>query len=247
MIQKRTQIPQKAEHSTQQITTRIKRHQRRLYIVGLLAVLLTGGFFFFKRYQHQQNEIAQSEMFQAVYHFEQGQFGEALYGNSTCVGLLDIVKEYRFTKAARLAHFYAGICYMHQKDYDEAIKHLASFRAKDPLLKTRAWALMGDAFIEKTAHKGAAYAIEQGTYKAAAYRYEQAAYCKDSKIFTPIYCARAALAYEARGSVRLALRCYQRIVREFPDSMQYGAAVKHIARLETLQKQPGYRSDPMVD
>ena len=75
---------------------RVKSYQRRLYIVGLLTLVGTGGFFFFKHYQRQQNDVAQSEMFQAVYYFEQEAFDKALRGDGTCAGLLDIAKEYSF-------------------------------------------------------------------------------------------------------------------------------------------------------
>ena len=226
MAQKSTPTPPAATDSIQQMAMRIRRHQRRLYAVGLLAVLVTSGIFFFKRYQHQQNDLAQSEMFQAVYYFEQEAFDKALHGDGVYAGLLDIVKAYRFTKAANLAHFYMGVSYMHQQDYDKAIHHLTTFRAKDLLLQARAWALVGDAYAE------------QESYQSATHYYSKAAAYKPNKAFTPSYLVKAALAYEANENLSAALGCYQRIVQAFPDSAQYGAAVKHIARLATLNKQP---------
>ena len=210
----------------QQLAIRIRKHQWRLYAVGLLAVLATSGLFFFKRYQHQQSALAQREMFQAVYYFEQEAFDKALHGDGVYVGLLDIVKTYRFTKAANLAHFYIGVSYLHQKVYDKAIQHLTKFRSKDGLLPARAWALIGDAYAE------------QKDYTAAADYYLKAANYKPNKAFTPSYLVKAALAYEANENRNAALGCYQRIVQKFPDVPQYGAAVKHVARLETLSKQP---------
>ena len=141
--------------STQQITTRIKRYQRSLYIVGLLTLVGTCGFFLFKHHQRQQNDIAQNEMFRAVYYFEQDAFDKALHGDGACAGFLDIVREYRFTQAANLAHFYAGVSYIHQKDYLQAVQHLAKFKSKDLLLQARAWALMGDAYAEEKDYKSA--------------------------------------------------------------------------------------------
>lgn len=224
MALKLTQTPSAATDSIQQMATRIRRHQRRLYVVGLLAVATTIGVFLFKRHQHQQNDLAQSEMFQAVYYFEQEAFDKAMNGDGVCAGLLDIIKEYRFTRAANLARFYLGVSYVHQQDYEKAIQHLTKFRSKDFLLQARAWALVGDAYAE------------QGSYKSAADYYIKAADYNPNKAFTPTYLVKAALAYEAAENPNTALRCYQRIVQEFPDVPQYGEALKHTARLvETIK------------
>jgi tetratricopeptide (TPR) repeat protein len=208
--------------SIQQIAMRIKRQQRRLYLVGLLAFMVTASFLFFKHSQQKQDKVAQSEMFQAVYHFEQGAFDKALHGDGICAGLLDIVKEYRFTQAANLAHFYAGVSYMHQKDYTKAVQHLTKFKANDFLLQARAWALLGDAYTENK------------EYPLAITYYMKAAAYKPNKVFTPMYLAKAALVYEAQQAYMAALGCYQRIVQEFPEAEQYIAALKHTARLKAI-------------
>lgn len=224
-MKKSPPTPPATVDSIQQMATRIQRHQQRLYIVGLVVLIGTlGGLIFFNRYQQQQNDIAQNEMFQAVYYFEEEAFDKALHGDGICAGFLDIVQEYRFTRAANLAHFYAGVSYMHQKDYAKALHHLAKFKAKDLLLQARAWALMGDAHTEKE------------DYPSAVKYYLKAAAFKANKIFTPIYLAKAALAYEANKNDKAALDCYQRIVQDFPDATQYGEACKHVARLKVINK-----------
>ena len=212
--------------SIQQIAERIKRQQRRLFLAGLLAILSIVGFFFFKRYQDQQNKDAQSEMFQAVYYFEQEEFDKALNGDGVFLGLLDIVNTYRFTQAAKLAHFYIGVSYMHQHDYEKAIQYLTKFRSKDWLIQARAWVLLGDAYTE------------QKNYEEAANYYHKATNYRPNKSFTPHYLFKAALAYEAAEQLDKALNCYERIVQEFPEVPQYGEALKHAARLRILQEQP---------
>ena len=222
MMQKYPPTPPTVTDSTQWLTVRIRKHQRYLYIAGLLMLISSIGFFYLRQYQRRQNTVAQSEMFQAVYYFEQGAFDEALNGNGTCAGLLDIVKEYRFTQAANLAHFYIGVSYMYQKDYPKAIQHLTKFKAKDLLLQARAWALVGDALTAQQVHT-----------KATQY-YMKAANYNPNKVFTPTYLTKAALAYEANKDYKAALGCYQRIVQDFPDAVQYGGALKHTARLKTI-------------
>ena len=100
--------------------------------------------------------------------------------------------------------------------------HTTKFKANDSLLQARAWALLGDASTENKDYPSAV------TYcmKAAAY--------KPNKVLTPIYLAKAALAYEAQQAYMAALGCYQRIVQEFPEAEQYGDALKHTARLKAI-------------
>jgi tetratricopeptide (TPR) repeat protein len=222
MAQTLPQTPPTAIDSIQKVTMRIERNRRRLYMVGLLIFIGAAGFLLFKRYQHQQNDLAQSEMFQAVYYFEEEAFDKALHGDGICAGLLDIAKEYRFTQAANLAHFYIGVSYMHQKNYTKAIRHLTKFRSKDFLVQARAWALVGDAYTEEK------------NYKSAVSFYMQAADYKPNKIFTPIYLTKAALAYEAGKNFEAALGCYERITQEFTDAAQYREALKHAARLKAI-------------
>ena len=163
-------------------------------------------------------------MFQAVYYFEQEAFDKALNGDETCAGLLDIAKEYPFTQAAILAHFYIGVSYMHQKDYPKAIQHLTRFKSKDLLTQARAWALIGDALVAQQA------------YTKAAQYYMKAANYKPNKVFTPTYLTKAALTYEESKDYIAALSCYKRIVQDFPSAVQYIDALKHVARLEAIEK-----------
>ena len=204
-------------------TTLRQALQKQLYLIPVLAIIAIGSIFLFKRYQHQQNQLAQDEMFQAVYYFEKNQLDEALYGDGTYAGLLDIAQSYPWTATANLAHFYIGVAYMNQGQYEEAIKHLKKFSTSDFLLQARAWALLGDAYVE------------QAAYAQAVSYYDKAANYKPNRIFTPTYLHKAALAHEANGDLQAALRCYQRIVQDFPTSEQYGGdACKHVARLSRL-------------
>ncbi|MEL6152716.1 MAG: cytochrome C biosynthesis protein, partial [Bacteroidota bacterium] len=145
-----------------------------------------------------------------------------LHGDGVWMGMLDIIHKYPWTAAANLAHFYAGAMYIHRQAYEEAIQHLKQFKAKDFLLQARAWALIGDAYAEQQAYK-----------KATTY-YLKAANYKPNKNFTPAYLTKAALAHEANATPQSALKCYQRIVEEFPTASQYGEACKHVARLSAV-------------
>jgi len=215
--------PPSSEDRWLQLAARLQQHQRRLYALSALAILLGVGAFYWQQRQQHQNDTAQSELFQAVYYFEAGAFDKALQGDGACAGLLDIIQEYRWTQAARLARFYAGVSYMHQQAYTQAIAHLEQFKVRDKLLQARAWSLLGDA-----------YAAQQAYTQAAQY-YMQAAQHQPNPVFTPTYLMQAALVYETLQAFPKALACYQRIVAQFPEAKLCSEARKHVARLQAMQ------------
>jgi tetratricopeptide (TPR) repeat protein len=204
------------------IITYLQNNQKKLLIIPVLAVLGTFGYFAWNYQQEKQNTMAQSDMFQAVYQFEGGNYDKALQGDEAYVGFLDIIKNYRFTHAANLARFYAGVSYMHQANYGEAIRHLKCFCAKDFLLQARAWSLIGDASTE---HKNYTQAIKY---------YLKAATHKPNEVYSPIYWVKAAVIYEAQADYKNAFKCYQNIVKSYPKSMLYQEAMKQVDRLEGL-------------
>lgn len=207
------------EEKIQRVTSYIRYRQQRLYLVAGIGLAVGVGILLWHQHQRQQEAAAQCEIFQAVYYFEAGNFTQALQGNGTDAGFVDIIQEYGATKAANLARFYAGVCCMHQRDYAEAIQYLKRFKAQDYLLQARAWALIGDAYTE------------QQQYPQATVYYLKAADYKPNAFFTPTYLAKAALAYEVQQDYQAALQCYQRIVKGYPQAALYGEACKHASRL----------------
>lgn len=226
MSTKSTPAPSKGAQHTEEKAQQPRyyrgHHWPGLYMLAGIFLAVVVGVFLWQRHQHQRDAAAQRDIFQAVYAFEAGNFAQALRSDGTCAGFLDIIQEYRGTKTANLAHLYAGICYMRQQDYQEAIQHLQQFRARDYLAQARAWALIGDAYTE------------QQNYAQAAVYYLKAADYKPNAFFTPTYLQNAALAYEALEDYQAALKCYQRIVKTYPKSDLYEEACKHTSRLEAL-------------
>src|SRR5690554_1663782 len=74
-------------------------------LIGLM-VLIIAGILFFQIHKANQNETAQSEMFQAVYYFEQDSVELAVNGDGVNRGFLSIIDDYSGTDAAKLSHFY---------------------------------------------------------------------------------------------------------------------------------------------
>ncbi len=66
---------------------------------------------------------------------------------------------YGSTPGGNLAKFYAGLGLLKQGKYDEAIEHLDDFKSSDLLVQARAYALLGDAYMEKKSYDEAASSL----------------------------------------------------------------------------------------
>ena len=198
----------------------IEKHQTlMLSILGVVALIVAGGFLY-KYYINSQNELAQDEMFQAVYYFEQDSLDLALRGDGNRFGFLDIIEEYGSTKAGNLANFYAGACYMRKGNFSSAIPFLKDFSSDDILLQSRAFSLVGDANMEAE------------NYSEAANYYDQAASFKPNKEFTPTYLMKAALAYQLNGQTDKAIEQYDKIIDDYQNTPEYNNARKYKALIE---------------
>jgi len=189
-------------------------------IVGIL-LLIVAGYFGFNYYISSQNDQAQREMFQAIYYFEADSLSLALNGDGNNLGFIDIIEEYKFTDAANLAHFYAGVSFMKQGKFEAARLYLLDFSSRDLLVQARAYSLIGDAYMEEE------------NYADAATFYNKAASYKPNKFFTPSYLMKAALAHEKLNQNDKAKQAYDKIITNYTESAEYQNARKFKARLES--------------
>ncbi len=198
----------------------VKKHAGVLTGVAVAIALLIGGFFGYRYYLDRQNDTAQEEMFQAVFYFEADSLNLALNGDGNNYGFLEITDAFGGTDAANLAHYYSGVIYLKQGDYEEAISQLNDFSASDLLVQAKAYALVGDAYME----------LEQ--YGKAAEQYEKAGDHEPNEFFTPQYLKKAALAHQANNDPAAAAAAYERIVDEFSQSTEFQEAQKQHTRLQ---------------
>lgn len=192
-----------------------------LGVVGAI-VLLIAGFFGYRYYQSSQNEAGQNELFPAVYRFEGDSLQTALNGRASQPGLVAVGDNYGGTAAGNLAHFYAGVALLKDGKYDKAIDELKSFSSSDLMVQARAYALIGDAYMEKK---------EFG--EAASY-YSKAADYKTNKYFTPTYLMKLALAYEQAKENGKALSTYNDILEKYADAAEAPSAKKYKSTLEAM-------------
>ncbi|CDG49340.1 tetratricopeptide repeat protein [Cardinium endosymbiont of Bemisia tabaci] len=202
----------------------LKRNKRKWYVIGFcmtfLSIVALLGFFYLRE---RNNVKAQDDIFQAIYHFEAGDFDKALKGKESHKGFLEVIEQYPYTKTANIACFYAGIAYMHQKEYEKARSFLSRFKVKDYILQARSWSVIGDSYSE------------QKNYKQAAAYYIKAARYRPNTVYTPGYLVKAAIAFEADEQYENGYRCYQEIAEKYSTSLYgSGLAIKEASRLSAF-------------
>lgn len=195
--------------------------QNKTLVISVISViaLIIGGYFAYNYYMENRNQEGQSEMFQAIYYFEADSLDLALNGDGNNLGFKDIINDYSGTDASNLANFYAGTSFLKKGDFTSAILYLEDFSSSDLLLQARSYSLIGDAYME------------QNDYANAVINYNKAADYKTNEFFTPRYLMKAALAYEKMNDKEGAIKCYDKIVKDFWKSGEAQEAKKHKARL----------------
>jgi tetratricopeptide (TPR) repeat protein len=194
-----------------------------LSILGVI-VILVGVFWLGKLWLNKKSEEAQSQMYQAQKWLEMDSLKLALNGDGNYLGFLDIAKDYKLTKAGNLARYSAGICYLHLGDYKSAIEFLNKYSRKDKLVGSMALGATGDAYIE------------EGDLDKGISKYMEAANITKNSFTSPMFLMKAAQIYELQKKYSDALKVYERIKNEFPESSEGTSIEKYIARVKILIK-----------
>lgn len=188
-------------------------------LIGVLAVVLViiaGNRYILK----PKNAEAAEAMYMAERFFERDSFDLALNGYGTYLGFLDIMDDYSITKSAKLSKFYAGICYKEIGDFTTAEEYLSKFKTKDLLVGATALSSLGDVYAELQEFDKSIKA-----YLEAANKFE-------NTFTTPIILKKAGIVYEADGDLEGALKVYNRISSEYPNSAEGREIKKYIGRVE---------------
>ena len=194
-------------------------------LIGLgVIVLLVGLGWLAKLYFGKRNDEAQSQMFQAERYLEQDSLKLALNGDGNYLGFLDIAKNYKFTNSGNLAKYSAGICYLHLGNYKEAIDYLNKYSRKDKVIGSLAIGATGDAYVEL------------GDLDKGASKYMEAADFAKNSFNTPLFLMKAGEIYELKGKFADALKLYERIEAQYPESTEGTTIEKYIARVKLLVK-----------
>lgn len=142
----------------------------------------------------------------------------ALEGDANGAGFLEVIEQYGSTPSGNLAKHYAGICYLQTGDLDQAAAYLAKYSTvkglPGALINAQNYGLQGDV------------AVEKGDYARAVKFYDKAVKAADNNLTAPMYLRKAGLAARANGDAKQAAGYFERILNDYPASMDAREAEK---------------------
>ena len=186
-------------------------------VIGLVVVA-AAVFCWYKFAYQPATEEAQGQMAVAEENFRAADYELALNGDGNVLGFAQIIDEYG-AKAGKSVYFYAGVCERQLGNWDFAIKYLQSYKGKDAILKARATACIGDAYV----------GLED--YAKALTYFEKAAAAADN-MYAAGYLLKAGVTAEKLGQNEKALACYETIKDQYPQSMEAYEIDKYIGRVQ---------------
>lgn len=199
----------------------IEDHQKQIsYVVGAIVVLVAAFLAVNKFYLQPKEDEALSQMFMAENYFEKDSFNLAINGDGNYLGFLDIIDDYGITKSANRAKYYTGISYLHLGQYEDAIDYLEKFKTKDLLLAPVKAGAIGDAMLEL------------GDSDGALKQYKKAYSATENELTTPVYKMKAARLLESMNKLEEALKLYEEIKKEYPESAEGTTVDRYIARVK---------------
>ncbi len=182
------------------------KYQNIIYgiIIGILLVAL--ALILFNRfYIQKKNAEASANITYPVSMLMAGDSASlhlALDGDDENDGFLTIADNYKITKTANTARYYAGLCYLKLGQKDEALDYPKKFKKREDVLWYGCQTLIGDLYDD------------QGN-EAEAVKYYKKATQGNDPLYTPIALFKLGQMYERQENWKEALAAYQKIEDNF--------------------------------
>ena len=202
-----------------------EKNWKKLTIALVVVLLAVGGWFVYSNvYVKGESEKASSAMFVAQQLFAEEQWENALNGDGTCAGFLEIIENYGNTPEGNIANYYAGICYFKSGDMENAKRYLAEYSATkgspNTIINAQCYGLQGDILTD------------EGNYTEAVEMYKKAVEAADNVLTTATYLKKMGLVYEAMENYTEALNAYETIKENYPTSIEGRDIQKYIGTIE---------------
>ncbi len=206
----------KVELSGEEMVAKAKdfwtRNSKTILIACAVVIVGAGGWLGYKYFIKGPNEVKADEaIYKAEEYFRMDSLNLALNGDGQHPGFLRVISKHSGTKAANLASFYAGSCYIRLNENENAVKHLKKFSTSSKPLQARAYKLLGDALAELGKGKEAL-----GYYKKAARHFEEDKPGSSEALFLAAYLADRVL-----KDSKEAISLYKELKEKYPFT-QYG-------------------------
>ncbi|HSD13908.1 MAG TPA: tetratricopeptide repeat protein [Flavobacterium sp.] len=218
------------DQSANKLEDWVAKNQKYIFgVVGAIAVVAAGYLLYDKFVVEPKENDAANEMFQAQQYFQQAVDGQtandslynlALKGGEGKLGFIGITDSYAGTKAANLAHYYAGMAYLNTGKFKEAVAQLEQFKSEDMFLKAISIGAIGDAYSEL------------GQKEDALSYYQKAADANINDFTTPRYLYKAGQLSLEMGKKAEALKFFTQIKEKYETSQEGATIDAMIAMVE---------------
>jgi len=206
------------------------KFSRPIIYVGVALILIIGGWFAYQSMILAPKEAKSADViFPAEQLFDkmtQAGFNKDTInrvlngGNGVTTGVLKIANTYKGTPAGNRANFIAGACYLHNQDFNKAIKFLEKFSTTATQVQTAAYSMLGDAHAELKKNDDAL-----DYYKKAA------SVNKKDEFMTSEFLYKAAAFAESIGKSKEAIELYKKNKAAYPKNIHIADIEKSLARL----------------
>ena len=182
-------------------------HKNKFIIIFVAIIAIVAGYLAYNTFVAEPREAeAAKAMFKAEQYFVNGDFETALNGDGINAGFLQVIEDNGGTDVANMAYAYAGLCYVQQENYDEAINYLEKYKGGDKLVSPMVKYALGNC-----------YAYKENIDKAIKLVLEAAKEAENITV-TPKCLFDAAAMYEQQGNTEKAIELYNRIKNEYPQA-----------------------------
>ncbi len=183
------------------------KHKNKFISAIVAIVVIVAGYLAYNTFVAEPREAeAAKAIFKAEQYFVNGDFETALNGDGINAGFLQVIEENGGTDIANMANAYAGLCYVQQQNYDEAISYLEKYSGSDRLVSPMVKYALGNC-----------YAHKENIDKAIKLVLEAADEAENITV-TPKCWFDAAAMYEKQGKTEKAIELYNRIKNEYPQA-----------------------------
>lgn len=207
------------------------------YAMGAIVIIIA-GFLGYQRFVQDPNTASAIELsYRAQEYFEMDSLDQALNGDGSNEGFLDIIDQYGSTKIGKLANFYAGMCYLKMgnaaandstgsasQHFEDAVTYLKKFNTSSALLGPLGEGRLGDAYSEL------------GQYDNAISSYEKAVKVDKNDLTTPEFLVKLGFTCLETEAYTKAAAAFTRVKDEYPASDQARQVDRYIAMAEAQSK-----------
>lgn len=185
-----------------------------------IIVIIAGGMLYNAKVAQPRQIKAAEAIFPGETYFANGDYSTALNGDAYGFdGFEALAKQYKSTKAGKLAGLYAGLCYAQLDSMDIAQKYLEKFSGDDQMVAPSAMGALANCYATN------------GQVSKAASTFEKAAKKADNNLLSPYFYLQAGILYESLDKPAQALKLYKMIKVKYPESNESQEIDKYIARL----------------